>query len=195
MIVSTFHLEALKKGTKKQTLAYQDIMNSGIMDKLKPFSPALAGTIPLDICTEESDLDIICYFKDLRSFSEELERHFGHYQAFQKAFTEVRGVSSLVASFKGRHFTFEVFCQPVPVIEQYAVIHFFIEEKILEYGGKAVAQKIRAFKNQGIKTEPAFAKLIGIRGDPYHGIAALAKLTTEELRHLVNIALSSNGIL
>ncbi|WP_050009687.1 DUF4269 domain-containing protein [Flavobacterium sp. B17] len=50
----------LKTGNQKQKRAYEILTKYRIFEKLKDFSPLLAGTIPIEIDTEESDLDIIC---------------------------------------------------------------------------------------------------------------------------------------
>ena len=42
-----------------------------------------------------------------------------------------------------------------------------IEYKILELHGEVFRQEIIKLKSKGLKTEPAFAKLLGLVGNPY----------------------------
>jgi len=48
-----------------------------------------------------------------------------------------------------------------------------IENKILEQEGKQFRKKIIALKEQGYKTEPAFATLLGLEGNPYEALLEL----------------------
>jgi hypothetical protein len=42
-----------------------------------------------------------------------------------------------------------------------------IEHRLLLKHGEAFKNKVIELKQNGLKTEPAFAKLLGIEGDPY----------------------------
>jgi len=46
----------------------------------------------------------------------------------------------------------------------------------LRYGEAEVRQKIRHRKSQGLKTEPAFAAVFRLSGDPYQTLLQLAEL-------------------
>lgn len=48
-----------------------------------------------------------------------------------------------------------------------------IEHQILLEKGESFRQEIISLKKQGIKTEPAFAQLLGLSGDPYEAILRL----------------------
>ncbi len=45
--------------------------------------------------------------------------------------------------------------------------HMIIEYRILLEKGEAFRQSIVELKRQGMQTEPAFALLLGLKGDPY----------------------------
>ncbi len=47
------------------------------------------------------------------------------------------------------------------------------EHAILKEKGKNFKQEIIKLKASGLKTEPAFAKLLGIEGDPYEELLKL----------------------
>jgi hypothetical protein len=42
-----------------------------------------------------------------------------------------------------------------------------VEERLLRHGGEELRQQIHQRKLQGSKTEPAFATVFGLTGDPY----------------------------
>lgn len=44
------------------------------------------------------------------------------------------------------------------------------EWKILAEKGDSFKQKILELKRSGIKTEPAFAQMLGLKGDPYQAV-------------------------
>ena len=53
--------EYLASGKPKQQKLYDDLTATGILDRLYSFDPVVAGTIPIGIDTELSDVDILCY--------------------------------------------------------------------------------------------------------------------------------------
>lgn len=57
----------LLTGNVKQKAAYRVLTEHSLLEKLRSFDPILTGTIPINIDTDTSDLDIICCFTDARS--------------------------------------------------------------------------------------------------------------------------------
>ena len=51
-----------------------------------------------------------------------------------------------------------------------------IEAEILEEKGEDFRQKIIELKKSGIKTEPAFAQLLNLKGDPYEALINFKKI-------------------
>ncbi len=161
MIQSTpdfFDLTYLSKGSAIQQAGYRAIVSSGIMDVLKDFNPVVVGTIPLDLFTYGSDIDIICQFNDVSKFQSVLR---------EPSRKKLGGIDSVVASFERDKFQFEIVGQPVPVTEQKAFRHMVIEWNILASKDKDFKTKIMELKRKGIKTEPAFAQVLGLKGDPF----------------------------
>ena len=60
------------------------------------------------------------------------------------------------------------------------------EARILALLGPDFAKRVRALKRQNIKTEPAFAQLLRLSGDPYIGVAELANMSMDEMTAFVN---------
>ncbi|GAA4301039.1 DUF4269 domain-containing protein [Nibribacter koreensis] len=160
-------IEYLKTGTPKQQEAYKVLTHYSIIEYLQPFSPILAGTIPIDIDIENSDLDIICYWHHSDEFKVTLSKSFNRYKDFRIVDKMVREQRTVIATFKVENFEIEIFGQNTPSQEQYAYRHMVIENHLLLSRGDQFRQTIRDLKVQGFKTEPAFAQALGLQGDPY----------------------------
>jgi hypothetical protein len=180
--IDLFDLSYLAAGGTRQRAALQVIEELGICRDLAEYTPALAGTIPLGIDIEGSDLDVICQARDLDVFAARVRELYSGRDGFRLACYPVRGVSSVVAGFNHDGWVFEVFAQAVPVAEQYACLHLLSEARLLELAGEAARISIREMKQQGLKTEPAFARYFQLPGDPYEALARLARASDEELR-------------
>ena len=163
-------IDYLRHRTVKQKLAHGILTKYRVLERLQPFDPILTGTIPINIDTDTSDLDIICCFRDADTFKKNLIEKFEHELNF-KMFTP-RRAGAIAAAFVLDGFVVEIYGQPVPVHVQSAYRHMIIEYKILQEKGEVFRQQIIELKKQGIKTEPAFGKLLGIEGDVYDELIA-----------------------
>ncbi|WP_202923397.1 DUF4269 domain-containing protein [Pontibacter pudoricolor] len=156
-------IEYLKTGTPKQQEAYDVLTKYSIMEYLQPYSPILAGTIPIDVDIENSDLDIICYWQNADEFKINLCKYFYGYKDIQIVDKLVRDQRTIIANFKVSNFEIEIFGQNKPSQEQYAYRHMVIENYLLLSKGNQFRQTIRELKVQGFKTEPAFAYALGLQ--------------------------------
>ena len=143
------------------------------MEKLAKYNPLLAGTIPIEIDISSSDLDIVCYVLDYKSFSDKLIDLFGKQVGFKIKTKLINKVITTIANFQGTHFPIEIFGQAIPSKKQNAFRHMLIEHKILQEKDSIFTQKIIHLEKSGIKTEPAFAQLLGLKGNPYHLLLTL----------------------
>jgi hypothetical protein len=175
-------LTYLLRGTATQRAAYHALEALQIFPLLRAFDPVLAGTIPLDIDIPGSDLDIVCYAKDVNTFAQCLHDTFGHCAGFVLRRETFDGLPTVIGSFTFQGFPIEIFGQPCPVARQAAFRHLVVEGRLLRYGGKGIQQKIRQLKSQGLKTEPAFAVAFGLAGNPYHALLRLEELSEEQLK-------------
>ncbi|MGY0393105.1 DUF4269 domain-containing protein [Bizionia sp. KMM 8389] len=157
----------LKTGNNRQKLAYSEIKKHKIFEILKNFNPILTGTIPIGIDLPESDLDIICECQNHSEFKAHLINCFSLEKDFKVYTFKQNGTESTVAEFKTDNFLFEIFGQNIPTEKQQAYRHMLIENRILLDKGSEFRESIITLKLNGIKTEPAFAKLLGLEGDPY----------------------------
>lgn len=166
-------IDYLKNGNERQKRAYEVLTRYQIFEKLKNYSPILAGTIPIEIDIEESDLDIICEV-DLN-----FEEDFLEEVSFKKIIpveTEVtvenimiENEKAIVMNFRLEEFSIEIFGQNGPVTKQNAYLHMIAEYKILQEKGEDFKQKIINLKKQSIKTEPAFGILLNLE-NPYEDL-------------------------
>nr|WP_199002304.1 DUF4269 domain-containing protein [Flavobacterium sp. ASV13] len=157
----------LKTGNPIQVQAYNTITQNKIIEVLSEFDPILAGTIPININIENSDLDIICYWQNKTNFIEKLKLFFKNEKDFEIREIEINGNKSVIANFKTDHFEIEVFGQNIPSKNQNGYKHMIIEHEILQSKDENFRLEIIKLKQNGYKTEPAFAYLLGLNGDPY----------------------------
>jgi hypothetical protein len=155
----------LKDGTPLQQHAYNVLVKHHIMEKLTAYTPLLCGTIPINIAITGSDLDIICQWQNKETFIGNTTTLFAGYEDF--SIRENKAIGAVIASFTCDGFPIEVFGQSIPTTEQNAYRHMVIEHKILLQQGEAFRNGIITLKQQGYKTEPAFAKILDLEGDPY----------------------------
>lgn len=160
----------LSKGTEKQRKAYVVLVKYQLMEKLSDFDPILVGTIPICIDIDNSDLDIVCHFSDKEFFKKHLEDCFGNEKGFEISELDRFYTETILAGFELDGFECEIFGQSIPSTEQNGYKHMLIEHQILLQKGETFRQEIIKLKEQGIKTEPAFAKLLQLEGDPYEAL-------------------------
>ncbi|SDI87890.1 protein of unknown function [Chryseobacterium taeanense] len=161
-------IDYLKSGNEKQKKAYEVLTKYQVFDRLKSYSPILAGTIPIEIDIEESDLDIICEVKDEDEFEKLLSNFFPETEIKTERIS-IKGEDSIVFNFKLDEFPIEIFGQNIPTIEQNAYRHMMAEYKILQEKEEDFKQKIIELKKKGIKTEPAFGMLLKLE-NPYEDL-------------------------
>lgn len=163
-------IDYLRAGSNKQQRAYHTLAELGLLDKLRAFTPLLAGTIPLGIDTDASDLDILCHWTHKHDFVDQLIFHFAGEPGFSLQEKVVAGHDTVLAAFAIGDFNIEIFGQNRPVKEQEGYRHMVVEYGILQKRDEAFKAKIIALKKAGIKTEPAFAQALGLAGDPYQAL-------------------------
>lgn len=157
------NIDYLLAGSPIQQRVHAVITQHQLLEKLAPFSPLLAGTFPLGIEVPGSDLDILCHVTDPGFFHQSIIAAFGH----EKDFSIRTRNGRVIANFYLKEFPIELFGENAPTTEQWGYRHLIAEEKILLEQGPAFKAQIIALKQAGVKTEPAFAQLLGLTGDPY----------------------------
>lgn len=170
-MINFLDISYLQSGNERQQKVYQVLTDNQILEKLSPYHPILVGTIPINIDIENSDLDIICHVSDKDEFIDQLNRLFKHQKGF--FISESATFNAIKATFLMGGFEIEIFGQNIPTTQQNAYRHMLIEHKLLSTNGEKFRQDIIDLKNQGYKTEPAFAKLLGFEGNAYEELLKL----------------------
>lgn len=182
----------LQHGNRRQQRAYTILTALDLWTVLADFKPVLAGTIPLNIDVTSSDLDVLCEvpITETERFIELLQRHYSHRTGFHPTQSLINGEASTVCNFRYQGREIEIFGQAVPTAQQNGFRHLLVEAAILEAGGEDWRRAVRQLKKQGLKTEPAFARLLQLPGDPYEALLALeGKAGTEISAHIAQCLL------
>ncbi|MNJ92627.1 hypothetical protein D3C87_103010 [compost metagenome] len=182
-----FHALSLESviNLEKNQRAHRALMNSRVLEQLRAYSPLVAGTFPLNVNIDSSDLDILLTAKDFSTLEKEITTLFGSLSQFECYQTTVNNTASLIARFSFEGVPFELFAQDTPSIQQTAYKHFQVEERLLKIGGESLRRSILELRKNGLKTEPAFAKALNISGDPYGALLELHAKSENELKHLL----------
>ena len=151
-----------------------------LLEQLSVFSPMLIGTPPLGIDIASSDIDVACYSNDLELFDMHCFQAFGTKSRYSSTKTTAQTIATSIVRFTSYDWDIEIFCQAIPVEQQWGVRHFKIEQRILSLDPR-VAPMIRSLKERGLKTEPAFATLLGLKGDSYTALLELENETDKAL--------------
>lgn len=178
--------KSLARGTQRQQSAYQTLEALGIFTDLAGYSPVVAGTIPLDIDVPGSDLDVICSTENLEEFANKISQLYGSHPDFELEHTVVEKLPTVLARFRSGDFPIEIFAQNRSVFQQPAVLHMLVEARLLAFAAQGARERIRALKETGIKTEPAFADVFGLQGDPYQELLKIAALPDREILHIAH---------
>lgn len=160
-------LDYLKNGSEIQKRIHFVLEKHQIFDKLKKYNPILTGTFPININIKNSDLDIILESDDLMRAKDFIINEFHNQKEFDIQFCKINDIDSLVCNFILEEFPIELFAQNIPTKLQNAYRHMVKEYEILEKEGEEFRKQIINLKEKGWKTEPAFAELLGLKGNPY----------------------------
>ncbi|WP_409344435.1 DUF4269 domain-containing protein [Paenibacillus sp. MBLB4367] len=163
----------LLAGNERQKNAYDVLESLALLRQLSAFTPLLAGTVPLDIDVPGSDLDIVCEVRDFDAFERLVRSLYGHLDGFACVRRTVDGIPRVKINFTAGEWPIELFGQPVPVTGQNGFRHMVVEHRLLQEHGEALKSAVRVLKTGGVKTEPAFARALGLTGDPYLTLLAL----------------------
>lgn len=126
-------------------------------------------------------MDIVCQVRDFQFFQDLLMKHYGHHTAYKSVKKQDIKASVLVINFIFNDFEIELYVTAQPTESLHGYRHMIIEDRILKLLGQDFKNHIVQLKKQGFKTEPAFAKMLGIGGDPYIGLLEFGNLSDAEI--------------
>lgn len=171
----------LQQGNGKQQHCYHILTAYRIMDILKDYDPLVAGTIPIAIDVENSDIDIICYAAEFKEFQKMIRKNFDRY----KYFSDTIDTSRYVAAFEIEDLPIEIYAEAIPSRQQFAYRHMLIEYHIIQLANDDFRKQIIALKQNGYKTEPAFGKLLHLQ-EPYSELLTFEKMSDEEIVSIIS---------
>jgi len=166
------NISYLKSGNKKQQSAFEVLTKYKVLENLVEFDPILVGTIPINIDIENSDLDIICFWKNKSDFIEKIKLFFEKEKHFSIRENMINNRQSVIANFYIDSFEIEIFGQNIPTLEQNGYKHMLIENQILHSKGENFRLEVIKLKKSGVKTEPAFGLLLDLKGNVYEELLA-----------------------
>jgi predicted metalloenzyme YecM len=170
---------------EKNKRVFDALCDLRILETLAPFRPQVAGTFPLGIETEGSDVDIVMGSPDFDEMEKALRQNFSTCEKFQFHKAELSGEPGLVCSFEFHGIPFEVVGQNKESVRQPAYQHFQVEERLLKVGGPSLREKILVLRKRGVKTEPAFGEVLKIVGDPYETLSRWHSASEEQLEQRI----------
>jgi hypothetical protein len=151
---------------------------SRVLDVLAGFDPHVAGTLPLGIHLPTSDIDILCHCLVPDVLADTLWTAYRDADGFSIRQWTGDG-RAIVAGFHMYGWPFEIFGQAIVVTEQVGWRHFMVERRLLALGGPALKSAILRARHLGEKTEPAFAGVLGLTGEPYQALLDLETFAEE----------------
>lgn len=161
------------------------VIDARVAEHLDGFDWRIVGTPPLGIATANSDIDIICHASDYEQFAKIVWLSFGYYLDFSLR-QWIFGERCVVCDFFFDGWTFQIFGDRRPIVDHAAWRHFVVEQRLLALGGESLRQSVLAERAQGLKTEPAFAKALGLRGDPFLAMDHLFERDSEYLIKIID---------
>ena len=147
-------------------------------------SAAADAFVSSGLDTDTSDVDVLVEAANLNAFGQLGERTWGDRPGFGRAERHWQGLPAVICRFEAAGRLCEVFAQPLPVAKQRGVRHLSAERRLLIAGGDALRDAVRAARQRGLKTEPAFAEVLRLDGDPYDALL-LDRAAQETLRQVV----------
>ncbi len=165
------------------------IASLDLINKLRAYQPTLIGTPPLNIDIESSDIDIAFTANYLAGFVSSVTAAYSSQNDFATEYFKTRGNPAVRCVFVYGGWEFELFCQSIPIDEQWGVRHFKVEKRLLQLEPELVDRVVK-LKRSGLKTEPAFARILQLTGDPYEAVLQLEKLDNKELLDMVSRVVS-----
>ena len=181
-------LEYLRLGGERQRAAWEVLGGRGMFHALQLYEPVLAGTIPLGIDVQGSDLDVVCRYSEsegTEGFMDNMRLLFGGEKDF--SVQQRQGTDIVLCRFEKGGFPVEIYASRDEPLSSTAFRHLVVEHRILLLAPEDFKNEVIRLKNNGVKTEPAFARLLGLEGDPYDAVLLLEDYPDQKLLNLLNV--------
>ncbi|WP_346879869.1 DUF4269 domain-containing protein [Clostridium sp. UBA3061] len=180
------NIDYLKHGNIKQQNSYKVLKELDIFNVLRKFNPILVGTIPINIDIENSDLDIVCEVYDFKEFQKIVEDRYSMFSKFHISNNSTDNETILTVNFYVEDIEIEIYAQSLDSCKQNGYRHMVVEDRILRLGGERTREEVVILKKNGLKTEPAFAKHLGLDGNPYDELLKLEEYSDKKIKDMLD---------
>ncbi|WP_323761859.1 DUF4269 domain-containing protein [Maricaulis sp.] len=169
--------------------ARQIISRHGLLRRLAAFTPRWVGSIPLNIHGPGADIDIACCATaGLPDFKAALSDLTANRPDATVSDNQHAGEASVIARLEIEGVPVEIFGRERPVETHESYVHWLAEHRLLGLAEDRLRLDVRQAKADGLKTEPAFARCLGLGGDPFVELLKLASPGDDALRTLISRA-------
>lgn len=150
----------LRQGNARQQEVYALLTDYAVMAKLERYDPILVGSIPLNVGTEASDIDIICCWQSKEEFVETVSNAFGNADCFSitEKSTDEGCIVRCQLALNG--VDIEIFGSSIPSDQQNAYKRMLAKYEIVERNGENFRQQVVNLKRKGFKTGEAIKHLL-----------------------------------
>ncbi|WP_404378955.1 DUF4269 domain-containing protein [Caenispirillum salinarum] len=147
----------------------------GLRDALRPYRPRIVGSMPLGLRTADSDIDVLVEVSDLDAFATKMHEAHGATDDFlmYRRAADDHGPEALVVRIETAAYPVEIHAQGRPTVEQIPYRHYAVLNRLLRLGGGDLREEVLARKEDGERTEQAFAGALGLEGDASTALLAL----------------------
>lgn len=175
-------IEYLKAGNEKQVQSYQILKKINIFNILNEFNPILVGTIPIEIDIEKSDLDIVCQInlENKENLKQIISKNFSQLKGF-KISDKFLSDGIVIINFFIENMEIEIYASKLISTKTNGYRHMIVENRLLKFANLKFKEEIVSLKRARIKTEPAFAKLLELNGNPYEELLNFEFLSNREI--------------
>ncbi len=87
----------------------------------------------------------------------------------------------MICNFNVEEMEVEIYSTKEDTYKLASYRHMIIEDRLLNLGGKKLKYNVIKLKKRGLKTEPAFAKILNLEGNPYEQLLLLEEYNDKEL--------------
>ena len=109
---------------------YERLRESGLLDQLAPYNPAIVGAHPLGLAGEDTPVEIVCRAADLAAFARMVERTYGQAEGFAVHGGSLDGDEAVFAEFPLAGLRLEVAAQRADVHRRLAAATLGIDRAL-----------------------------------------------------------------
>lgn len=177
--------------THRGVRAMATVAGSGLLDGLRDHDPVVAGPCPLGLDRPDSDVDVLCFAPPTAAFVEQVAATVpdANGVAWRQGRVDDQR-DAVVVTLHLDDLPVEVVAQDRPTHEQRAYRRLVVARRLLVLGGAPLQTRVRDQRlgPDAVALEAAFARTLGLDGDPVAALLRLESRTDAQLRELIRAA-------